>query len=233
MPVFLVCLILLSLPLLGCTHSAKKMPGPTLISFIAVDGARIHANEYGDGPRGLVLAHGGRFTKESWADQAPELAKAGFRVIAIDFRGRGESTHGSSPPDTDAGYPLDVLATMQYLRASGARSISLVGASFGGWAIAEALLQTEPNDIDRLVLLAASPIERPEQLPGRKLYILSRGDPHADGSLRLTEIRDQFERASEPKMLVLLDGSAHAQHIFATDQGPRLLDEIVRFLTEQ
>jgi hypothetical protein len=29
---------------------------------------------------------------------------------------------------------------------------------------------------------------------------------------------------------VILEGSAHAQAIFATDQGPRLMREILRFL---
>ena len=51
-------------------------------------------------------------------------------------------------------------------------------------------------------------------------------------SLRLPEIRDQYERAPEPKQLVILEGSAHAQHIFNTDQGERLMREILRFLTE-
>ena len=38
---------------------------------------------------GVVLAHGGRFTKESWQKQVEVLVHAGFRALAIDFRGRG------------------------------------------------------------------------------------------------------------------------------------------------
>jgi hypothetical protein len=30
--------------------------------------------------------------------------------------------------------------------------------------------------------------------------------------------------------LIVLDGSAHAQFLFATDQGPRLMKEILSFL---
>lgn len=37
------------------------------------------------------LAHGGRFKKVSWAPQARVLAAAGFRVLALDFRGYGAS----------------------------------------------------------------------------------------------------------------------------------------------
>ena len=39
------------------------------------------------------------------------------------------------------------------------------------------------------------------------------------------------EKASEPKELVILEGSAHAQFIFTTDQGERLMREILRFLS--
>jgi hypothetical protein len=35
----------------------------------------------------------------------------------------------------------------------------------------------------------------------------------------------------EPKELIVLEGSAHAQFIFATDQGERLMREILRFLS--
>jgi pimeloyl-ACP methyl ester carboxylesterase len=56
------------------------------------------ANLYGNSDLGVVLAHGGRFTKESWQPQAQCLVKAGFRVLAFDFRGFGRS-HG--PGDSD------------------------------------------------------------------------------------------------------------------------------------
>ncbi len=63
-------------------------------SFATQDGGVVYAHVYGAGDRGVVLAHGGRFTKESWTTQARALASAGFRVAAIDFRGRGQSRGG-------------------------------------------------------------------------------------------------------------------------------------------
>ncbi len=65
------------------------------ITIRTQDGANIAAQLYGSGPRGVVLAHGGRFTKEDWVPQADFLAAHGFRVLAFDFRGFGESPrHG-------------------------------------------------------------------------------------------------------------------------------------------
>ena len=78
--VALVCL------LLAAPAAAQK-----LVSFPTQDGGRVYADLYGQGDRGVVLAHGALFNKESWAEQARPLAKAGFRVLAIDFRGHGRS----------------------------------------------------------------------------------------------------------------------------------------------
>src|SRR5688572_2197660 len=99
------------------------------VSFAAGDGWLIHAHLYGEGARGLVLAHGGRFTRESWTDQAGLFANAGFRVLAIDLRGFGASTNGPAALRADFGSPLDVLAAVRYLRKSGATNISVIGGS--------------------------------------------------------------------------------------------------------
>ena len=66
-----------------------------LVSFPTEDGGVVYADVYGQSERGVVLAHGGPFNKESWAKQAPVLVKAGFRVMAIDFRGYGRSRGGA------------------------------------------------------------------------------------------------------------------------------------------
>jgi pimeloyl-ACP methyl ester carboxylesterase len=215
-------LILATLSLLSCSS-------PRTVSFPTSDGGIVYADLYGTGNKALILAHGGRFTKESWADQAPLFADAGFQVVAIDFRGRGKSVGGPEDQRGNNAY-LDVVAAVEYMQQAGATSVSVVGASFGGWASAQANVAI-PDQIDRLVLLAA-PAPEPEKLTGRKLFILARDDSRGEGTLRLPGIQAQFDRAPEPKELVLLEGSAHAQFLFDTDQGERLMHEILRFLTE-
>src|SRR5580700_10347038 len=49
---------------------AKLVAAQQTISFPTQDGGRICANLYGKGDRAVVLAHGGRFNKESWRNQA-------------------------------------------------------------------------------------------------------------------------------------------------------------------
>jgi hypothetical protein len=40
-----------------------------------------------------------------------------------------------------------------------------------------------------------------------------------------------LRRGHPPKALIILDGSAHAQFLFQTDQGERVMREILHFLS--
>jgi len=207
------------LALVLATCHATGDPASRPIAFPAPDGASVVADEYGSGPRGVVLVHGGRFDRSSWVDEARTLARAGFRVVAIDLRDEGDA------------YDLDVLGAVRWLRAGGAESVAVVGGSLGGWAAARAAARAEAGEIERLVLLAHSPIEHPERLRARTLFLVAREDPYADGTPRLADVRAQYERAPGPKELVVVDGRAHAQFLFDSDQGERVMAAILRFLS--
>ncbi|MGC2769323.1 MAG: alpha/beta fold hydrolase [Candidatus Acidiferrum sp.] len=199
------------------------------VSFAAEDGGLVYADLYGNSDRGVVLAHGGRFTKESWQPQAQSLAKVGFQVLAFDFRGFGKS-HG--PGDSDmftAPMQLDVLAAVRYLRKHGVKTVAVMGGSFGGAAAADASIASKPGEIDRLILLAAEGNGPAERIKAPLLVIVARDDANDEG-LRLPKIRAWFDKAPQPKELIVLDGSAHAQFLFQTDQADRVMKEVLRFL---
>jgi len=210
---------------LAVAASAQKT-----VSFLTEDGATIYADLYGDGPKAVLLAHGGRFNKESWKPQAEALAAAGFRVLAIDFRGYGKSTGPGAADPTGAPLHLDELAAVRYLHAAGAKTVSIVGASMGGGAAADASIASKPGEIDRIVFLGSAPYGQADKLKSASLFIVARDDTSGDGP-RLPGIQAQFDKAPQPKQLIILDGSAHAQYLFATDQGERVMREILRFLT--
>lgn len=201
------------------------------VSFSTSDCGIIYADLYGTGSRGMVLAHGGRFTKVSWKLQAQWLAQAGFRVLAFDFRGFGRS-HGPGEADMyTAPMYLDVLAAVRYLRNNGAKTVAVMGGSFGGSAAADASIASKPGEIDQLILLAAHGTGLAERIQAPLLIIVARDDANDDG-LRLPGIRAWFDKAPQPKKLIVLDGSAHAQYLFQTDQGDRVMKEVLNFLTE-
>lgn len=203
------------------------------VFFAAEDGARIEASLSGEGAHGVVLAHGGMFTKESWDEQVPSLNAAGFRTLAINFRGRGQSTlaPGDPPPAQRGGlYPVrfsphyrDVLAAVAFLREQGCVRISVVGGSIGGGATSTAAIMVQDGELSGVILLAATPIETIAKAKGAKLFVTTEGD-------NLASLTRQFEQASQPKEMLVLPGNAHAQHIFKTPQSDALVEAIVEFL---
>ena len=198
--------------------------GPTEVHFTAPDGGVVYADLYGTSVRGVVLAHGARFDKASWSKEATEIAEAGFRVLAIDFRGYGQSHGGpNAKPGMDEMY-MDVLAAVRYLREHGATSVAVIGASMGGGASANAVVHGRPGEIDRLVLLSPAPIEAPERVTGPKLIITAADDPITP------KVREQYAKEPDPKRLEVLDGSAHAQFLFRTPHRHRIMEEFVSFL---
>ena len=202
------------------------------VSFPTEDGGLVYADAYGEGVRGVVLAHGGRFNKESWEQQARTLASAGFQVLAIDFRGYGKSKGPGDAHPMDAPLHLDVLAAVRYLRETGAQSVSIVGGSMGAGAAGDASIASRPGQIDRLVFLGGSPNGPAEKLKSASLFIVARDDSNDDGP-RLPRIQEQYKNAPEPKALIILEGSAHAQYLFQTDQAERVMREILKFLSAQ
>jgi pimeloyl-ACP methyl ester carboxylesterase len=199
------------------------------VSFPTEDGGTVYADVYGKGENGVVLAHGGRFNKESWQKQARILEAAGYRVLAFDFRGYGKSRGPGDSDPLGAPLHLDVLAAVRYLRHTGAKSVSVIGGSMGGSAAGDASIAARPGEIDRLVFLGAAPNGPADKLKSPALFIVARNDTSGDGP-RLPGIKVQFDRAPQPKKLIVLEGSAHAQYLFETDQADRVMREILRFL---
>jgi pimeloyl-ACP methyl ester carboxylesterase len=201
----------------------------TTISLPTEDGGVVFADLYGSGEKAVVLAHGGQFNKESWNPQARALQAAGFKVLAIDFRGYGKS-HGPGDKDPmDAPLEKDVLAAVRYLHKAGAQSVSVVGGSMGGSAAGDASIASQRGEIDRVVMLGAAPNLPAEKLKSASLFIVARDDTSGDGP-RLPRIREQYGKAPGPKKLVVLEGSAHAQFLFQSVHAEQVMQEIINWL---
>ena len=218
---------------LALLFAAQIALAQTTVSFPTSDGGVIFADIYESSShpntRAVLLIHGGQFNKESWAPQAKQLVAAGFEVMAIDLRGYGPS-HGPGDKDPmSAPIHLDTLAAVRYLYAHGVKSVSIVGASMGGWAAGDASIASNPGEIDRVVFLASAPNLPANKLKSASLFLVARDD--SEGSEpRLPGIRAQYDKAPQPKRLIILPGSAHAQFLFKTDQSTRVMTEILAWL---
>ena len=218
------------IPIILALLLASQAAAQRTMSFPTEDGGVVYADIYGEGDRAVVLVHGGQFNKESWQKQAHALAELKFKVLALDLRGYGKSRGPGDADSMDAPLYQDVLAAVRYLRKSGAKTVSVVGASMGGWAAGDASIASKPGEVDRVVFLASAPSRSADKLKCPSLFIVARDDASGDGP-RLPGIRAQYDKAPEPKELIVLDGSAHAQFLFQTDQADRVMREIIRFLS--
>lgn len=230
--ILLVSVIAVRLDSTVAVERVRNQASPRLVSFPSEDGGVVFANLYGSSDKGIVLAHGGRFNKESWDAQARILAKAGYRVLAIDFRGYGKSTGPGSTDVLSAPLHHDVVAAVRYLRKSGVKHVSLIGGSMGGAAAADATVVAEPGEIERLIGLGSVAGSLPAvKMKGEKLFILTREDTSGSGP-RLPGFLKAYEQTSEPKRMILLEGSAHAQFMFQSELNERVMKEILEFLNK-
>jgi len=105
-------------------------------------------DDFGAGPRAVLLIHGHPFNRTMWAPQA-ELLRSRFRVIVPDLRGYGESPLDNGSRETRLEtFAADNLALMDAL---GIRTFILGGLSMGGQIVMEMVRQA-PERIEALLL---------------------------------------------------------------------------------
>lgn len=116
-------------------------------------------DDFGEGPA-VVLVHGHPFDRSLWSPQLQPLATAGFRVVAPDLRGYGESpvTPGSVSMVELAD---DILLLLDRLEVE---SAAIVGLSMGGLVAMELALGW-PQRVWALGLVAttAEPVTHDER----------------------------------------------------------------------
>jgi pimeloyl-ACP methyl ester carboxylesterase len=157
---------------------------------------------WGDGNRGVVLSHGAVYDAASWSSQAEEIAKNDATVLAVE--------------DTSA---ESIQAAADYLKDErGMQSVSLVGASAGSAGVLDVGSQS-PGDVAQVILLSGTgEVSGLGDFP--KLFTASEGEGLAE------QVRQMAQEAPGDAEALIVGGDAHAQAIFDSPQGDRLLKAI-------
>ena len=114
------------------------------------DGVELSVLDEGEGPAVLLL-HGFPDSARLWRHQIPTLTDAGFRVVAPDQRGYGDS---DKPQAIDAyGFGHLVSDVLAVLDDAGVEKAHVVGHDWGA-AVAWAIALLAPERVDRLVALS-------------------------------------------------------------------------------
>ncbi len=145
--------------------------------YIKTNGINMAVYEQGEGPA-VVLLHGFPELAYSWRHQIPALAAAGFRAIAPDQRGYGQTDAPANVEDYCADELIaDVSGLLDALELE---SATFVGHDWGAlvlWYMA----MLAPERIDRLIILniphsprpPVDPIEIFRQRFGNEFYIVN------------------------------------------------------------
>lgn len=159
---------------------------------------------WGEGDYGVVLAHGASYDAASWEPQAKVMARNAMVVVAVE--------------DTSA---ESVASAARYLREGrAARGVALVGSSAGTSGVLGAA-EEHPDLADQLIVLSgAGEVSGLGSCP--KLFVASEDEGLAEEVRRLAE-----ESPGKHNEALVVRGDAHAQGIFKTDEGDRLMDAIL------
>ena len=130
-----------------------EIPGPWQHRYVAANGARFHVVEADGAPPDaplVLMLHGFPEFWWTWRAQLPALARAGYRVVAMDLRGYGGSDK------TPRGYDPFTLAqdVSGVVKALGERSAILVGHGWGGY-VAWAAAVRHPGQVSALCAVSA------------------------------------------------------------------------------
>jgi pimeloyl-ACP methyl ester carboxylesterase len=190
----------------GPDASSLRVPGPWTHRAVSANGIRLHVAECDGGGPLVVLLHGFPEFWWSWRHQLPALAAAGYRVVAPDLRGYGES---DKPP---RGYDLWTLAgdVAGLIRTLGEPRAHLVGHGWGG-AIGWTVTALHP----RLVLSLAA-VAAPHPLAVRAAVLR---DPRGQGRAAAS-YGAGFQLPRWPERSLRRDDGARIEQIMRRWAGP-------------
>ena len=126
------------------------------VQYTGVDGITLVGDEWPAEPSGrptILMLHGGGQNRHSWKNTGQILADRGFRVVAVDTRG-----HGDSDRAPEADYALesltgDVLHVIDQIGTP----VVLIGASMGGLTGIMVADEAGPEKVTKLVLVDVVP----------------------------------------------------------------------------
>ncbi|MBT8147995.1 MAG: alpha/beta hydrolase [Gammaproteobacteria bacterium] len=131
-------------------------------NFVESNGIRMRVAEMGDSGPLVILAHGWPESWYSWRHQIPAIAAAGYRVIAPDMRGYGQTDAPVAVED----YDIDHLAAdmVGLIDAYGEEQAIIIGHDWGSIVAWNSVL-LHPDRFSALIAMSVPYTGRPARSP--------------------------------------------------------------------
>jgi pimeloyl-ACP methyl ester carboxylesterase len=212
----------------SCLDAAER---DKLFRFTTSDGATLVGVVLGTGDRGLVLGHQLGSDLCEWLPQARAFAGRGYRVLAFDFAGFGDSQHGPADGRVDT----DVVAAAAELRRRGTDRIVLVGSSMGGTAVLSAAIRIRPPVAGVVSLSGPSTFGGVDAMAAMRrlrvplLLVAAADHPFLEHA---RELRDAA-RVRDKRLLVIPGGGHGTSLLEFGEDAPRVRAAVQGFIAEQ
>ncbi len=156
----------------------------------------------GESARAVVFLHGVGSGKEGWMAQADAVTRAGWRFIAFDAPGFGQT-----PLPQQAGFEPHMRAVIDILDHYKLENAVICGHSLGGMT-AQEVYAAHPDRVSALILSATSPAFGKPDGDFQKEFLRARFEPFDNGMTM-----PEFARSFAPKLLGSSPDSAAVENV--------------------
>ncbi|MRR50121.1 MAG: alpha/beta fold hydrolase [Rhodocyclaceae bacterium] len=168
----------------------------------------VSALNFGQGDHVVIALHGNRGSRDFFADYGPDFAKAGLRVISINW-----------PGTAGAGFS-ELSAAVKYAKEQGSKKVSLLGFSRGAELAANFARSQGDGEFDTLVLISTVDDQGLAMAKTKKVFAFNKGDSIARWAPA------SAEKSAEPKMVFALGGGGHPIKSLVAEKADLMQDVI-------
>ncbi len=119
--------------------------------MLGLKDVHVHVEDSGGNGRPVILIHGWPLSSKSWGKQISSLTSAGYRVVAYDRRGFGQSDKPASGYSYDD-FSDDLAGLIEELDL---KEVTLVGFSMGGGEVARYIAKHGEERLKSVVFASA------------------------------------------------------------------------------
>ena len=216
--------------------AAQGAPAPTDVDLVASDGVKLKATYYSAGKPGpgVLLLHMCNSNRKAWAGLASQAAARGYHVLAMDYRGYGESGGTRSMMGAEQQrivaelWPGDVDTAFKWLTSQKDVDKQRIAAGGGSCGVNQSLLASSRHpEIKTVVLLSGggTPAAREHVARTPALPIFGAASHGDGGAVEAMQWLLQWSGNRDNKFLEY-QAAGHGTDMFAVEKGlqPAILD---------
>ena len=223
-------LLVVAIALLAVCGEAAAQRGTQDVDVAAADGAKLRATYWSPGKPGpaMLLLHQCNMDRRAWTELGAALADRGVHVLAIDYRGFGESPRGGNRLEEDIDAALAALVARPGVDAA---RLAAGGASCG---VRNSVLLARRSGKVRALMLLSGPtpdegIGWLREHPQTAIF----GAATAEEDFAVRSLRTVTGTSTNPATTMrVLKNAGHGAPMFAADPTllPAVVDWVVKVL---